>query len=178
MNQMTKTSQHPLRAKSVGGRGFTLIELLVVIAIIGVLSAVILVSLHNTSRQGIDSAVKANLATLASAAELYDNANGQYVGESTGTDCNMIGDNSSDGLWNDPTFVQSFEAAATAVQPVALLDNRCFISPQEWMVAVSRPAERPALPSSRWCVDSIGHKCGTDSDDPSDPYRCLCTSYK
>jgi len=60
--------------------GFTLIELLVVIAIIGILSAVVLVSLSSARSKGIDASVKSNLAGPREQAELFFYGNGNsYV---------------------------------------------------------------------------------------------------
>ncbi len=54
-------------------KGFTLIELLVVIAIIGLLSSVVLASLNSARTKGADSAIKAQLKSAQSQAEvLYD----------------------------------------------------------------------------------------------------------
>lgn len=63
-----------------GHRGFTLIELLVVIAIIGILSAVVLASLNSARTKGVDAAVKSNLATIQTQAELYYDDNGNAYG--------------------------------------------------------------------------------------------------
>ena len=60
-------------------KGFTLIELLMVIAIIGLLSTIVLNSLSSARNRGSDAAVKSNLNSIRSAADLYyDNNNNSY----------------------------------------------------------------------------------------------------
>ncbi len=77
-------------AHTRGHRGFTLIELLVVIAIIGILSAVVLASLNSARTKGVDAAVKSNIATIQTQAELYYDDNGNYAGTAHALGaCNM-----------------------------------------------------------------------------------------
>lgn len=56
-------------------KGFTLIELLTVIAIMGILSAVILVSLTSARLKSKDTAVKSQLSNMRVQAELYFGTN-------------------------------------------------------------------------------------------------------
>ena len=62
-------------------KGFTLIELLVVIAIIGILASIVLVSLNDARNRGYDAEIKAELAQIRNAVEMYyDDNGGTYAG--------------------------------------------------------------------------------------------------
>jgi len=67
-----------LRKQDGKMRGFTLIELLVVIAIIGILAAIVLVSLNTARVRGRDARRVGDFASLAAALELYADTVGDY----------------------------------------------------------------------------------------------------
>ena len=57
-----------------------MIELLVVIAIIGILAAIVLVSLSSARDRAKDARIQADLGQIRSVGELFNNDNGTYTG--------------------------------------------------------------------------------------------------
>jgi len=69
-------------------KGFTLIELLVVIAIIGLLAAIVLVSLNTARQKARDTRRIGDIRQIALGLELYyDNNNNAYPGDVDATTC-------------------------------------------------------------------------------------------
>jgi prepilin-type N-terminal cleavage/methylation domain-containing protein len=111
-------------------KGFTLIELLVVIAIIGILSAVVLASLNTARNKGSDAAVKSQMASARSQAELfYDNAQ-TYTSVCADTQMiallNAASTNGAGNITSDVCNQSSTEYAATA--PLKTGGNWCIDS--------------------------------------------------
>lgn len=84
-------------------RGFTLIELLVVIAILGILGAILFVTIGGSPQQGArDSRRISDLGNLQLALELYNTDNEQYPSALTGLAPNYIGGVPADPKDGDP----------------------------------------------------------------------------
>ncbi len=73
-------------------RGFTLIELLVVIAILGILGAILFVTIGGSPQQGArDSRRISDIGNMQLALELYNTDNEQYPGSLSGLTPDYIG---------------------------------------------------------------------------------------
>lgn len=102
-------------------RGFTLIELLTVMAIIAILAAISVFSFQGARKQGRDAKRKADLATIASALEIYKADCGQYpsslpaVGSSLSSTCtNPYGNTYIKKLPGDPTTGSKYSYSSSS----------------------------------------------------------------
>lgn len=133
-------------------QGFTLIELIIVIAIIAVIAAIVLVSLGNARLKGADAAVKSNLDTVRSAAEIFylDNSSSYLPsgGLPFGPDvCPTSSSSGTDMLTADQKI---FDALKEAM--VRGSGSSCYNSSATWAVAIGLQSDT----NTSWCIDSSG----------------------
>ena len=152
------------QAKARGERGFTLIELLVVIAIIGLLSSVILASLNGARNKGADAAIKSQLKSVQSQAEIvYDNASPNSY-EGVCEDANIVlqvtGAKNSGGA----TTVSFADTTASVHDTTAV----CHDSADAYAIEVPLKTTN----TSSYCVDSDGATKITTSVLDASTYVC------
>ncbi|HEX7651225.1 MAG TPA: type II secretion system protein [Candidatus Paceibacterota bacterium] len=120
-------------------RGFTLIELLVVIAIIGILSSVVLASLNTARTKGNYAAVKSNLSTIQTQAELdYDAAPNSYGTVTSAGTCGGT------GMFADNTILGAVASARSAGGTMS-----CNTNGTAYVVWSTTSG-------ATWCIDSRG----------------------
>ncbi len=138
-------------------QGFTLIELMVVIAIIGILSALVLASLGTSRNRGNDGAIKSDLHTVGSQAEVFSASNNFTYAGGTGvvspsTACPALQATNAGanyGLMGDSQFFKAVSAAngANGSGYCAYINTA-----NSWAVAVQLNDD----PKTAWCIDLSG----------------------
>jgi len=155
-----KIFKRNLKVMSNGRQGFTLIELLVVIAIIGMLSSVVLVSLNSARGKGADAAIKANMSSARTQAEIVYDSQGAYgaANVTTVATCPTTGAS----LFLDPIIAQQiFQIKAVSV--IVACASYFNANGGSWAMASSLKSS----PTLGWCVDSMGIVKGTTLSGPA-----------
>ena len=155
-------------------KGFTLIELLVVVAIIGLLASITLGYLSDARKKGDDTAVKSNLATMRSVAEIFylDNAN-SYLPAIIGATFGIAICPTYDVSGNGTNMFSKNKVIADAIAEAANRGNgsSCYNSDNTWAVAVGLKL----VPNTSWCVDNSGAaKQEADLSSAINPLTFLC----
>ncbi len=78
--------------------GFTLVELLIVAIILAILAAIIIPQFASTTRDAQESALRADVAALRSAMDLYRQQHGEYPGANASTGGTCTGGAAGTGL--------------------------------------------------------------------------------
>ena len=129
-------------------KGFTLIELLVVIAIIGILAAIVLVSLRGARGKAMDARIKAEVSQVPSLAEMYYSDN--------------------DYSFKDFCTSTDLDDIKADIQKISGQAATCYDSEDAFCFSAYLPDAK------KWfCVDSDGRKV-SDTSNLCDSSNCDC----
>ncbi|MEA3452725.1 MAG: type II secretion system protein [Patescibacteria group bacterium] len=137
-------------------KGFTLIELLVVIAIIGILAAIVLVSLRGAPNRAKDARIKAAMNQVRTQAELISAEEGSYGYTELcdgSTSLNTTSYDELDVLQSDIANQQG------SISLVCHVQNPGLVTPQSsdtYCVSAELNTPDPDGNTVYFCIDSVG----------------------
>ena len=166
---MSKTTQK--------NSAFTLVELLVVIAIIGVLSGVVIASLGLARQKASNTAIKANLSSLRSSAEIVLANSGNTYGTqgfTLGT-CPIVLDTTVFGTQQIIDGIASALRASGTGGTATCVSTPSAPPVTTWAVSVKlkTPETINGVTSNYWCVDYLANAKGEVSDLVGADASCL-----
>ena len=152
------------QARTSKTSGFTLIELLVVIAIIGLLSSIVLASLNSARNKGADAAIKAQLKSVQSQAEIVYDAATPNSYEGVCEDANVISQVTAAKNAGGATTLSFTDATASVHDTTAV----CHDSADAYAIEVPLKTTN----TQSWCVDSNGTANATSNVLGASVYAC------
>ena len=130
-------------------KGFTLIELLVVIAIIGVLAAIVMVSMSGATDKAKDARMQGDLSQVKSLAELINVDENSYA-----STCNTTSGLGASGT----NYATSLAAIATDITQLTGTVS-CYADATHYCISVTLLT--PTAAADNFCIDSGGHAVAT-----------------
>ncbi len=154
-------------------KGFTLIELLVVISIISLLSSVVLSSVSNARAKGVDGAIKSQMLSARTQAELYYAYNGNDYRNVCTPDPQPNGAKPIGKLLLVAGKYYLSTMTVVIGSAGAFNQTTCHESPTAWAAETPLKGSVSGVGGSlMWCIDSTGASKQENSNLPQGIYSC------